>query len=87
MAIEFYPEKIQVEQLACYFANQKIELDVNQTEENILVKTGPLPAFVPGRSRINCTAPSSEVANSGRYYWFSHYWMRTLPSGEWYPEP
>lgn len=29
----------------------------------------PLP---PGRSRYNCTAPSSR---SGRYYWFSHLWI------------
>jgi peptidoglycan/xylan/chitin deacetylase (PgdA/CDA1 family) len=86
--IEFYPEKIQSAQLACYFANHgKIELEVSQTEQHILVKTGPLSALEPGRSRINCTAPSAEAVNSGRYYWFSHYWMRTLPSGEWYPEP
>ena len=86
--IEFYPEKIQAAELACYFANHgKIKLDVNQDEQRIIVKTGPLPALLPGRSRINCTAPSSEISTSGRYYWFSHYWMRTLPSGEWYPEP
>jgi len=86
--IEFYPEKIQAAKLACYFANHgEIELDVSQNEQRILVKTGPLPVLLPGRSRINCTAPASEVTNSGRYYWFSHYWMRTLSSGEWYPEP
>jgi len=88
MKIEFYPEKIQTEQLACYYANHgKIKLDVSQNEQRILVTTEPLPALLPGRSRINCTAPSSEAVNSGRYYWFSHYWMQTLPSGEWYPEP
>jgi peptidoglycan/xylan/chitin deacetylase (PgdA/CDA1 family) len=88
MKIEFYPEKIQTKQLACYYANHgKIKVEVSQDEQRILVTTEPLPALLPGRSRINCTAPSSEVVNSGRYYWFSHYWMQTLPSGEWYSEP
>lgn len=37
-----------------------------------------------GRSRINCTAPSNQ---SGRYYWYSHFFMRKTDDNEWYEEP
>ena len=87
LEISFYPEKIQTKQLRCYYGNHgEIVLEVSEDKQKIVVKTGPLPALSPGRSRINCTAPSAEIENSGRFYWFSHYWMQTLPSGKWYPE-
>lgn len=34
----------------------------------------------PGRSRYNCTAPST--AQPDRYYWFSHPWIRPAPASE-----
>jgi len=37
-----------------------------------------------GRSRINCTAPSSLA---GRFYWYSHFFMRKTDDDEWYEEP
>lgn len=37
-----------------------------------------------GRSRYNCTAMSGQ---SGRFYWYSHLFIRKQPDGEWYPEP
>jgi poly-beta-1,6-N-acetyl-D-glucosamine N-deacetylase len=40
----------------------------------------PLPV---GRSRYNCTAMSKEA---GRYYWYSHFFIRKQPNGEWYAE-
>ncbi len=63
--------------LACYASGQGA-LPVRWQE-------GPGPRFVTraredlpqGRSRYNCTAPSGE---SGRYYWFSHPWIRQEPS-------
>jgi biofilm PGA synthesis lipoprotein PgaB len=71
MQIEFYPEKIQTGQVACYFAHHgKIAVNVSQNKQGIQVKTGPLPALLPGRSRINCTAPASGAANAGRFYLF-----------------
>ncbi len=39
----------------------------------------PLPA---GRSRYNCTAH----AGGGRFYWYSHLFIRRLPDGRWLPE-
>lgn len=37
-----------------------------------------------GRSRYNCTATSNQA---GRFYWYSHFFMRKKPNGEWYAEP
>lgn len=37
-----------------------------------------------GRSRINCTAPSEQA---GRFYWYSHFFMRKTEDNEWYDEP
>lgn len=37
-----------------------------------------------GRSRINCTAPSGQA---GRFYWYSHFFMRKTDANEWYDEP
>lgn len=44
----------------------------------------PLQPFGPGRSKVNCTAPSR--ADSANYYWYSHLWMRRMPDGSWYDE-
>ncbi len=37
-----------------------------------------------GRSRINCTAASNQT---GRFYWYSHFFMRKTDNNEWYEEP
>jgi peptidoglycan/xylan/chitin deacetylase (PgdA/CDA1 family) len=37
-----------------------------------------------GRSRINCTAASDQA---GRFYWYSHFFMRKTEDNEWYEEP
>jgi peptidoglycan/xylan/chitin deacetylase (PgdA/CDA1 family) len=37
-----------------------------------------------GRSRINCTAASDQA---GRFYWYSHFFMRKTEDNEWYNEP
>ena len=48
------------------------------------VVTTDLQADLPvGRSRINCTAPSTQP---GRYYWFSRMFMRKNDDGSWYQE-
>jgi len=41
-------------------------------------------ALKPGRSKFNCTAPSSEF--TGVYYWYSHLWIRPNDDGSWYSE-
>ncbi|TQV71392.1 polysaccharide deacetylase family protein [Aliikangiella marina] len=37
----------------------------------------------PGRSRFNCTAPSSK---KGQFYWFSQPFIKPNPDGSWYSE-
>lgn len=46
------------------------------------VSVTPAVDLAPGRSLINCTASAGE----GRFYWYSHLWMRR-DNGSWYPEP
>ncbi len=63
--------KQPLKQLACYASGQgKIQV-LWQNETTFTVQANSdLPA---GRSRYNCTAPSSEP---GRYYWYSQLWIR-----------
>ena len=59
-----------LEQLACYIGNKQMRIQwVKPSEKFSIQADEDLP---PGRSRYNCTAPSS-VGN--RYYWFSHQWI------------
>lgn len=38
----------------------------------------------PGRSKYNCTAPSTTT--SGVYHWYSHLWIQPRNDGSWYPD-
>ena len=72
MDITLAPSDARLGQLACYVSKQG-RGDVQWLEKNrrfTVTARQPLPA---GRSRYNCTAPS---AQPGRYYWFSHLWIR-----------
>ncbi|MGH1470560.1 MAG: polysaccharide deacetylase family protein [Cellvibrionaceae bacterium] len=71
----------------CYASGQG-EMTVNVLEKDLekasvlrIAPKGPIPV---GRSRYNCTALSNQ---SGRYYWYSHPFIRKIPNGGWYPEP
>lgn len=60
----------KLEQLACYFGNKPMQIQWVEPGEIFRIQADQdLPV---GRSRYNCTAPSS-VGN--RYYWFSHQWI------------
>jgi len=63
----------QLEQLSCYASHQG-RMDINWLDKKnrrfSIQSKLPLPV---GRSRYNCTAPSS---SDGRYYWFSQLWIR-----------
>lgn len=59
-------------QLSCYVSGQgRVEVKwLNKQERRFTVQAkAPLPG---GRSRYNCTAPSTQ---KGRYYWYSHLWI------------
>ena len=63
---------IKLGQLTCFVSGQG-RVDVkwlnNQRTHFSVQATAPLPT---GRSRYNCTAPSSQ---KGRFYWYSHLWI------------
>lgn len=70
-------------QFACYFKGKKLDMsfetvDVKAYEQHDLVndkaqinmfKLNIQDIFKPGRSRVNCTAPS--LSKRGRFYWYS----------------
>lgn len=74
----------RIDQLACYASNQgRIEVDwLDTSARRLLVK--PLKALPPGRTKYNCTAPSSR--ETGVYYWYSYLWMKKNADGSWYRE-
>lgn len=53
---------------ACYFLGQRVKLSILGTTIKV-----PAIALPPGRSRLNCTAPSK--TKEGRYYWWSQAWL------------
>lgn len=67
----------RLNQLNCFVSDQgRINIKwVSRKDKNFSVQAeSPLAA---GRSRYNCTAPSTQI---GRYYWYSHLWIN--PSAE-----
>lgn len=77
-------DDIRLDALACYATGQgRMPLEWHGGEMSEF-SVRPERAFDPGRSKINCTAPSASA--SGVYYWWGHLWMRRLPDGDWYDE-
>lgn len=77
-------DDIRSEAIACYATGQgSMPLEWHGTGMNEF-SIRPERAFDPGRSKINCTAPSAN--ESGVYYWWGHLWIRRLPDGDWYDE-
>ncbi|MGI1679718.1 MAG: polysaccharide deacetylase family protein [Cellvibrionaceae bacterium] len=71
----------------CYASNQgemNVEILEKDSEDNNVLMITPKKSIPIGRSRFNCTAMSHE---SGRYYWYSHPFIRKEENGGWYPEP
>ncbi len=73
---------IKLDQLTCFVSGQgrvAVKWLNGQKTQFSVQATAPLPT---GRSRYNCTVPSSE---NGRFYWYSHLWIllptKTPPTG------
>ena len=65
----------------CFATNQGlVPSEVDDTTVSLQLQQD-LPV---GRSRINCTAASDQT---GRFYWYSHFFMRKTEDNEWYGEP
>ncbi len=87
LRIKLYPQAINMQQLSCYFSGKgRLASKVSRSDEGILIEIDQLPDMTPGRSRLNCTAPSSEHHLNGRFHWFSWFWMRKKKDGTWYEE-
>lgn len=74
------PSPEMAQRVQC-FATGQGRLDVSVDLNSIT--TRPKDDLPVGRSRINCTAVSSQ---KGRFYWYSHLFMRKMDDGRWYPE-
>jgi len=64
-------------QFACYFNGQKVETAWTGNK----VQVSSAQNLKPGRSRVNCTAPSQ--SQRGRYYWHSQPWFIADNQGRW----
>ncbi|NGX16491.1 polysaccharide deacetylase family protein [Wenzhouxiangella sp. XN24] len=67
--------------LSCYVSGQA---PAQVTWDGDIALVRAQRALRPGRSKFNCTAPSSEIP--GVYFWYSHLWIRPNDDGSWYRE-
>ncbi|MFB6259676.1 MAG: polysaccharide deacetylase family protein, partial [Thiohalorhabdaceae bacterium] len=74
----------RLDSLACYASGQgRIEVEWRDREAGrVAVRTDE--ALTPGRTKYNCTAPSSET--NGVFYWYSFLWMKPKADGSWYSD-
>jgi hypothetical protein len=78
--IELGTDDLNYNQLACYFKGQSIPIKRFTDSKIQITFTLPEP-LKPGRSRVNCTAPS--IQYRGRYYWGSYPWFMPTAEGKW----
>jgi len=75
LTVRLAPTDANLEQLACFLGNNQMQIKWLKPDEIFTIQAGKdLP---PGRSRYNCTAPST---SENRYYWYSHQWI--LPKNQ-----
>ena len=68
-------------ELTCYGPGGKMNIDAINTTT---FRVRPIADVPVGRTRYNCTMPSSQPE---RYFWYSQPWIRKKDDGSWYPEP
>ena len=61
-------EDINKLQLQCFYLGEKINTEVTQLGNQLIIKATSSTPLKEGRSRYNCTAPS---VNQSNYYWYS----------------
>lgn len=69
-------------ELACYATGQG-RISATWQADEVLVVAAP-NALSAGRSKYNCTAPSTRQA--GTFYWYSHLWISRSADGGWLAE-
>jgi hypothetical protein len=65
--------------MQCFVAGQEPATISWQGDTATIRARAPLG---PGRSKYNCTAPSTE--ESGVFFWYSHLWIEPREDGSWY---
>lgn len=82
--LQLEPGDYRVDELKCYASHQgQIDVDwVDKAARKLTIK--PLEPLRPGRTKYNCTAPSTKV--TGVFYWYSYLWMKKNEDGSWYRE-
>lgn len=75
LRLEFMPGNFQ--DLNCYGSGQGALALAWESAHTVIIK--PNKAIPVGRSRVNCTMP----AGNGRYYWYSHQWIRLDKNNQW----
>ena len=76
------PQNWQRRGLNCFARGQAAKTEWASADGADRVTVTPARDLAPGRSLVNCTAS----AGNGRFYWYSHLWMRKEADGRWYPE-
>jgi len=72
MEIKLAKSDARLDQLSCFVSGQgAVAIEWLDRKAQYFAVQAPL-ALPQGRSRYNCTAPSSQP---GRYFWFSHLWI------------
>lgn len=68
---------VELQKLACFYNNETLSLNRNRDS----IKADVPGVIPPGRSRVNCTAPSIKYPD--RFYWYSQPWFVADKEGEW----
>jgi len=72
MRLHLAKSSARLAQLSCFVSGQgRVDVKWLDRADRLFMLQAPQP-LQGGRSRYNCTAPSTQP---GRYYWFSHLWI------------
>ncbi len=72
MRVQLADSEARLDQLACFVSRQgRVDVDWEDREQRIFSVQPPQELGI-GRTRYNCTAPSTEA---GRFYWLSQQWV------------
>lgn len=70
-------QDLRMSQVNCFKNGKAMTVQTEKSNLTLLIDA-KLP---PGRTRINCTAPS--IQQRGRYYWYSQPWFVPTEEGKW----
>lgn len=70
------------ETVRCYIGGGPADSEVEQGPP-VVLRVQPTQALGAGRTKINCTAPSTD---GDEWFWYSFVWMKPNPDGSWYSD-